>query len=180
MSPPDVEKCLFVHFCRLIISQQSSLCRRVNIGPIHHFVACSTLPAVTSYDLITLATQNGQFPAFVLLSLLLDNRLPFGFSRRKESKPSLQPVALLSRLFSVSFSFFLFVDIQLALWSCCLLLYLRIFMCFQCGLWFFDCSFEHDILMQYFNIRMYFCVLCLYLPFLLHICLSAAEHLGYL
>jgi len=178
MSPFDVEKCLLVDFCRVIISQQSSLCRRVNIGPIHHSVACSTLPAVTSYDLITLAAQTGQFPAFVLLSLLLDDRFSFRFSGRKESKPSMQPMALLSRLFSVSFSFFFFVNIQLAFWSCCLLLYLRSFLCFWCGLWVLECYFVHDILMRYFNTQMYICVLCLYLPFLLHFCLSAAEHLG--
>merc|ERR1719234_2157985 len=87
-------------------------------------------------------------------------------------------------LLSVSFSFFFLVvelDIQLAFWSCCLLLWFfsfvyssRFFLCFWCDLWFLI----YDILMRYFNIRMYFCGLCLYFPFLLYICLSAAEHLG--
>jgi len=93
MSPSDVEKCLFGHFCRLLISQRPFLSRRVNIGPIHHPVASSMLPAVTSYDLIR--------TLFVFLSLLA--RFSSRFSGRKEAKPSVQPMALLSVSFFVVF-----------------------------------------------------------------------------
>jgi len=104
-SPSDVEKCFFVHFCRLLISQRPFLSRRVNIGPIHHSAASSMLPAVTSYDLIR--TGHRHFPLFVFLPLLPT------FSGRKEPKPSVQSMALLS---SVSFSYF-FVANQLPFYN---------------------------------------------------------------